>query len=294
MIRSKRKINVSTLLFILPVIIVLISLILYPVLVSIGYSITNKHLIRPNLEFVGLSNYISVLTDFSFYNSLFFSIKWTVFSMLGQLLVGTLLALCLDSIKVGKGVYRVLLIIPWAFPAIVIALVWKYLLNGVYGFIPNLLVETGITENIVQFLSNPTLVFPTILFINIWFGAPLIMVNVLAALQTIPQEQYEAAKIDGANNLQSFRYVTIPHISNVVGLLVILRTIWIFTNFDIVYLLTGGGPANTTRTLPIFAYNTGFGTMQLGKAAAISILMMILLVIVSSLFFKFLNKREKD
>lgn len=294
MLRSIRKMNFSSLLFILPVILVLVGLILYPVLVSIGYSFTNKHLIRPDLDFVGLSNYISVLTDSAFYDSLFFSLKWTVFSMLGQLLVGTIMALCLDAIELGKDLYRVLLIIPWAFPAIVIALVWKYLLNGVYGFIPNLLVETGVTETAIQFLSDPNLVFPTILFINIWFGAPLIMVNVLAALQTIPQEQYEAAKIDGANSWQVFWSITVPHIRNVIGLLVTLRTIWIFTNFDIVYLLTGGGPANTTRTLPIFAYNTGFGTMQLGRAAVISILMMLLLVIGSSIFLKYLNKREND
>ncbi|NOL95625.1 sugar ABC transporter permease, partial [Klebsiella pneumoniae] len=100
--------------------------------------------------------------------------------------------------------------------------------------------------------------FLCLVFINIWFGAPMIMVNVLSALQTVPEEQFEAAKIDGASSWQVFKFIVFPHIKVVVGLLVVLRTVWIFNNFDIIYLITGGGPANATTTLPIFAYNLGW------------------------------------
>src|SRR5699024_5281816 len=126
-------------------------------------------------------------------------------------------------------------IIPWAFPAIATAMTWKWLLNGIHGFVPTLLRDLGITPELIQFLSDKNLVLPTLIFINIWFGAPLILVNVYAALQTIPQDQYEAAQIDGASSWQSFRYVTAPHIRTVVGLLVVLRTVWVFNNFDIIY-----------------------------------------------------------
>lgn len=126
------------------------------------------------------------------------------------------------------------------------------------------MVQLGLCSTLPQFLSDSSLVFLTLVFINIWFGAPMIMVNVLSALQTIPQEQYEAAQIDGASAVQQFQHITMPHIKVVVGLLLVLRTIWIFNNFDLIYLITGGGPANATTTVPIYAYNMGWGSKLLG------------------------------
>lgn len=293
-VKKITKANLTSWLFILPAIVIVLSLLIYPVISSVGYSFTSKHLTRPVVEFVGFENYRKILSDPNFYKAFATSIKWTVLSLIGQVILGFILALSLNKIKIGKSLYRVLLIVPWAFPAIVIAIVWKYLLNGVYGFIPNLLLNIGLVEELPQFLSSANLVFPTILFINIWFGTPMIMVNVLSALQTIPEEQYEAAKIDGANRRQVFAKITLPHIKNVVGLLVVLRTIWIFINFDIVYLLTGGGPANSTTTLPIYAYNVGWGTKLLGRSSAVTILMLLFLVIICFLYFKVLNKWERE
>lgn len=294
MIKKLKNIDATTWLFILPAVFIVLALLIYPVISSIGYSFTSKHLTRPGVEFVGLGNYIKILGDSDFYRAFWMSIKWTFLSLTGQVLVGFILAISLNKISFGKGVYRVLLIVPWAFPAIVIAITWKYLLNGVYGYIPNLIMDLGITSELPQFLSSGQLIFPTILFINIWFGAPMIMVNVLSALQTIPMEQYEAAKIDGAGKWQVFTSITLPHIKNVIGLLIVLRTIWVFTNFDIVYLLTGGGPANSTTTLPIYAYNMGWGTKLLGRSSAVTILMLLFLVLICSLYFKILNKWEKE
>ena len=158
-----------------------------------------------------------------------------------------------------KKLYRTLLIVPWAFPTIVIAFSWQWILNGVYGYLPNLIVKLGLMNHVPGFLTESTWAFICLVFINIWFGAPMIMVNVLSALQTVPEEQFEAARIDGASSWQVFRFVILPHIKVVVGLLVVLRTVWIFNNFDIIYLITGGGPSNATTTLPIFAYNLGWG-----------------------------------
>ncbi|MGX6979548.1 carbohydrate ABC transporter permease [Vagococcus elongatus] len=289
-----KKINYTSWLFILPAILVIVSLLLYPVLSSVVYSFTSKHLTRPVSTFVGLQNYKKILADEQFYKAFFMSIKWTVASIGGQVILGFILAMLLNSIKIGKKMFRVLLIVPWAFPVVVIAVIWKFLLNGVYGFIPTMLVNLGLTDTLPQFLSSGTLVFPTILFVNLWFGTPMIMVNILSALQTIPEEQYEAAKMDGASTWQTFVSVTIPHISKVVGLLVILRTIWVFTNFDMVYLLTGGGPANVTMTLPIYAYKMGWGLKLLGKSSAITIIMLIFLLIVCSIYFYYSDKKEKE
>lgn len=213
---------------------------------------TTKHLIRLTYDFIGLENYKAVLADPNFFKAFLNSVLWTLGSLAGQLIIGFTGALAINRVNFGKGIYRTLMIIPWAFPSIVIALSWKWILNGVSGFIPNILVQLGICNELPQFLSDNSFVFLTLIFINIWFGAPMIMVNVLSALQTIPQDQYEAAQIDGASKVQQFWYITVPHIKVVVGLLVVLRTIWVFNNFDIIYLLTGGGPANATTTMPIY------------------------------------------
>lgn len=270
------------------------TLLVYPIFSSLYYSLTTKHLIKASYDFVGLANYQTVLTDPDFFKAFFTSIIWTVASLLGQILVGFTAALALNRVNHLKGVYRILMIIPWAFPSIVIALSWKWILNGVSGFLPNLLYEMGFASELPQFLSDSSLVFGTLIFINIWFGAPMIMVNVLSALQTIPQDQYEAAQIDGASKLQQFMYITVPHIKVVVGLLVVLRTIWVFNNFDIIYLITGGGPANATTTVPIYAYNMGWGTKLLGRSSAVTVLLLTFLLIVCFIYFTIIGRWEKE
>ncbi len=284
----------TSLCFILPAVIVVGALLLYPVVTSVFYSFTSKHLIKSKYDFVFLDNYIKVLTDPDFISAFFTSVKWTVVSLLGQVLVGFTAALALEKIKRGQAIYRTILIIPWAFPSIVIALSWKWILNGVYGFVPHMMVKLGLCQDIPQFFSSATLVFGTLVFINIWFGAPLIMVNVLSALQTVPKDQYEAAQIDGASGWQSFTHITLPHIRVVVGLLVVLRTIWVFNNFDTIYLITGGGPANLTATVPIYAYNVGWGLKQLGRSSAVTVLLLIFLLCVCRIYFKILDKWEKE
>lgn len=281
-------------LFVLPAIIVVGALFVYPICSSVFYSFTNKNLIRLNYSFVGIENYINILKDPSFWNAFFNSLKWTVLSLLGQLIVGFTAALALNKVKHLKGVYKTLLIIPWAFPSIVIAFSWTWILNGVYGILPNLLVDWGICDTPPQFLTQKTIAFIVLVLINIWFGAPMIMVNVLSALQTVPQDQYEAAKIDGASTLQEFLHITMPHIKLVMGLLVVLRTVWIFNNFDLIYLITGGGPAGSTQTVPLYAYEMGWGTKLLGKSSAVTVLLFVFLMIVCISYFAIMNRWEKE
>lgn len=280
--------------FVLPAIVVLGLLLLYPVVTSVFYSFTSKHLIKANYEFVFLKNYIDVLTDAKFWASFLTNIKWTIVSLFFQILVGFFAALALERIKMGKALYRTILIIPWAFPSIVIASSWKWILNGVSGFLPNTLVKLGLAESIPQLLSSAELVFPTMVFINVWFGAPLIMVNVLSALQTVPKDQYEAAQVDGASSRQSFLHITLPHIRVVMGLLVVLRTIWIFNSFDMIYLITGGGPGGLTQTVPIYAYNIGWGLKMLGRSSAVTVLLLIFLLLVCRVYFHLLDKWENE
>ncbi|OBX01830.1 carbohydrate ABC transporter permease [Gallibacterium genomosp. 1] len=286
--------NYTRWIFVLPAMIVVSVLFVYPFLSSIFYSFTNKNLIMPNWKFVGFDNYIAVINDPSFWLAFFNSILWTVFSLVGQVLVGFALAMALHRIRHLQWLYKILLIIPWAFPTIVIAFSWQWILNGVYGYLPNMIVKLGLMDIAPHFLSDSTWAFVSLVFINVWFGAPLIMVNVLSALQTVPQEQYEAAKIDGANAWQVFRHITLPHIKVVIGLLVVLRTVWVFNNFDIIYLITGGGPANSTMTLPIYAYNMGWGTKMLGRSSAVTVLLFIFLLLICFIYFKVISRWEKE
>jgi len=293
---KKKKINIDkiNLLFVLPAMLIVFLLLIYPIFSSIYFSFTSKNLIRPYYKWIWFDNFKFVLTNPEFYRAFLNSIKWTILSITGQLLVGFIAALSLNKIPKFSGFYRTLLIIPWAFPAIVIAFSWKWILNDVYGFIPNLLTQLHITKENINFLADPKTAFWIVLFINIWFGAPLFMVNILAALKTIPREQYEAAIVDGASSFQVFRYITIRHIRGVIGLLVVLRTIWVFNNFDLLYLLTGGGPSDLTTTLPIYAYKTGWNLKRLGTASAVTILLLLFLMAVCFGYFKLLNKWERE
>ena len=282
--------------FVGPAMLVVICLLIYPLLSTLIYSFTNKTMIRNAFDVVGLKNYIDILTDKEFYTAFGHTLLWTLCSVLGQLIVGFVGALALNRVRSGipKNLFRILVIIPWAFPAIATAMTWKWLLNGIYGYVPTLLQNLGITQETLQFLSDKNLVLPTLIFINIWFGAPLILVNVYAALQTIPRDQYEAAQIDGASSWQSFRYVTAPHIRTVVGLLVVLRTVWVFNNFDIIFMITGGGPAGASTTMPLSIYGTGWAGRLVGKASAASILLLLFLVILCLLYFSVINRWEKE
>ncbi len=294
--RTKSKRDIGRWMWVLPAIVLVICLFLYPLASQIFYSFTNKTLIKPSYVIKGLMNYESILTDRNFWMALWTSVKWTVCSLVFQILTGFTAALALNSIKnkVAKQIYRILLVIPWAFPTIAIAIIWKWLLNGIYGFIPTLLVDLGICEKLPQFLSTPEMVLPTLVMINVWFGFPLIMVNVLAALQTVPQEQYEAAQIDGARRWHSFLYITMPHIKNVIGLLVVLRTIWVFNSFDIIYMITGGGPASVSTTLPIYIYNLGWVNKYVGKSSAAAVILLFILLSICVLYFSVLNRWEKE
>lgn len=289
-----KKHNYTRWLFVLPALIVVLALFVYPISSSIYFSFTSKHLIKQDYQWVGLTNYTELLKDPQLWAALGNSVKWTVMSLFGQIFVGFTAAIALNHVKHLKSFYRILLIIPWAFPTIVIALAWKWILNGVYGFLPNLLMDMGITEGLPQFFVGSTWPFLVVVGINIWFGAPLIMVNVLSALQTVPQDQYEAARIDGARDWQSFLYITVPHIKMVVGLLVVLRTVWVFNNFDIIYLITGGGPAGTTMTLPIYAYNMAWTSKLLGRSSAVTVMIFFLLMAVCLCYFKVISRWEKE
>lgn len=280
--------------FIAPAMVLTIVLLAWPICMSIYYSFTNKSLLGKPVEFVGLSNYVSVLQNSEFYISLWNTVVYTVLSLSLQLLFGFIVALALNRITRFKGLFRTLCLIPWAFPMIIVSFTWSYLLNDIYGIVNGKLLAWGIVSQPIQFLADPKLAMITVSLINVWFGVPLFAINILASLQTIPKELYEAAEMDGATVWQRFRFITLPFVRVVVGLLIILRTIWIFNSFDLIFLLTGGGPGVSTQTMPIFAYRMGWTLYSLGRSSAVTILLLIILAVACTIYFKVLDHWESE
>lgn len=280
--------------FIAPAMVVTIVLLAWPICMSIYYSFTNKSLLGKPVGFVGLSNYVSVLQNSEFYISLWNTVVYTVLSLSLQLLFGFIVALALNRITRFKGLFRTLCLIPWAFPMIIVSFTWSYLLNDIYGIVNGKLLAWGIVSQPIQFLADPKLAMITVSLINVWFGVPLFAINILASLQTIPKELYEAAEMDGATVWQRFRFITLPFVRVVVGLLIILRTIWIFNSFDLIFLLTGGGPGVSTQTMPIFAYRMGWTLYSLGRSSAVTILLLIILAVACTIYFKVLDHWESE
>ncbi len=230
--------------------------------------------------FIGFGNYIDVLKKGDFFDGLWKSLYFTVPSIFFKLLLGLAAALVLNRPFRGRNIIRTWLFIPWTIPrfAVAIMFIWFFRRGGGLDL---MLYQFGVNP---PFWLGPKMVMPTMIFVNVWKGFPFFMVGILAGLQSIPREIYEAAAIDGANKVQIFWRITLPLLKNVVLILVILSTIWTFSEFDVIYLMTQGGPGTASETLPILTYVRAFRLYDMGEAAAISVLTLpIFLVLILSL-----------
>jgi multiple sugar transport system permease protein len=254
-------------LWILPVILILGSLLITPLIWTIWLSFQDKT-VGGEAIFTGLKNYINVLKQGDFFDGLWKSSYFTIPSIFFKLLLGLIAALILNKPFKGRNIIRTSLFIPWTIPRFAVAIIFIWFFrNG--GGLDLILTKFGITP---PFWLGPKMVMPTMIYINVWKGFPFFMVGILAGLQSIPREIYEAASIDGANSFQKFWYVTLPLLRNVILILVVLSTIWTFSEFDVIYLITQGGPGTASQTLPILTYVRAFRLYDMGEAAAISVL----------------------
>jgi multiple sugar transport system permease protein len=279
--------------FLAPGVCVLALILAYPIVSNFALSVTDAHLMYRGVHWAGLENFRTVLGDPGFWNALRNSVVWTAGSVALQLALGLGAALMLDGQIRARGVFRSLLIIPYAFPPITMAFLWRWLLNSLYGIYNYVLVWVGVVRQPVAWFLDPTLAMVTIIGVNVWFGYPLMMLAILAGLQAIPRDFYEVAQIEGASYLQTLRHVIWPSIAKIVGIMVVLRSIWVFNNFDLVFLLTGGGPMNATETLPLYAYRTGWQVYHIGRSAAIGVLLFGLVGLMALLYFRTLRLEEE-
>jgi ABC-type sugar transport system permease subunit len=277
-----------TLLLLLPSLILMIVVIGYPMIQGFWYSFTNGSLLKAG-KFVGLRNYGKLLTDPSFWHALRFSLYFAVANIVGCYSLGLGLALLLQKDFPGRGLFRVLLLLPWIVPSLVAIVSWRWMINDDKALFNQIIVFFG--GDPVYFLSSSNWTIAMVIVIKIWRSFPFMLLSLLAALQTIDRTLYEAADIDGATKWQSFRHVTMPAISGISVVLCLLMTVWTVNDFDTPWLLAQGGPANATENLVVLAYRYTFARNDVGMGAAVSFVTLAILMVIFTVVLRL--QREK-
>ncbi|WP_245530559.1 carbohydrate ABC transporter permease [Pseudothermotoga thermarum] len=245
-----------------------------------------------NPRFIGFQNYVSVLNDPWFLTYVLNTIVWIGFSVLFQFVFGLILALLLNKPFFGRSVYMGLVFYPWSLSGFVIGLLWSWLLNGQFGVLNDILLKIGIIRSSVSFLSDPKLAMFSVIMVNVWYGIPFFAIMLLAALQAIPQELYEAAAIDGAGLWKQFLTITLPSLKPTIVNSVLLRIIWVMNFPDIIYGMTRGGPAGVTTTLSVYMINIVYYRNDFGKAAAVGVIITLILLSFTVLYLALLGRDE--
>lgn len=274
---TKRKL--LGIIFILPTILLIGVFILYPVISNLILSFTDARLMKSEFNFIGFENYIKLFSSKMFLKYTWNTVIWTVFSVAGQLILGLGLALLINREMRGGTLLRSFLLIPYVVPAVAIALITKWIFNGDYGIASKWLQDLSLIDYKQSPLAIINGAMAVLIIMNVWRSYPFPMLIYWAALRGINKEIYEAANVDGANKLQAFRYITLPQLRNTTIVLIILRIVWTATYFDLIWMITGGGPAGSTTHLPIVIYQASFGTFRIGYASAISMLLGLVLFI---------------
>jgi multiple sugar transport system permease protein len=272
----------------LPTVALIAAVVLYPMISTMWLAFFDESLLRPNdpTEFVGLDNFRRLVTDGDFWKIVLNSIVLTAGAVAGEVIIGMIIALAVNASYRGRGLFRTLNILPWVIPSFVTAFVWIWLLHPQFGPVNALLQLLHIINEPIAWLSNGTTAMISLIAVYVWKGLPWTFLVLLAGLQTIPEDWYEAAKVDGASPWQMFRHITLPALRYVLVIVLVLRTIWTFNSFDMVYLLTGGGPARATLTLPMRVYTAGFREYDIGMSSAIAAVMVVLVVLLSVLMLR--------
>jgi len=271
---------------ILPSLILITLLNLVPLVEGFIISVQRQNMIRPNpTAFVGFRHYHQALFEEDIlWASLGRTLIWTAGSVIGGYIVALLLALLLNRDIWGRSLFRALLLVPWVMPDVATALLWKWLYADQYGVINHLLLAIGLASKPVQWLAEPRLAMASVIIVQIWKLTPVMFIVLLAALQNVPKELHEAAELDGAGAMQRFRFVTFPVIRPTSVIITLLASIWTFQSFDIVYLLTGGGPADATQILSTLIYQKAFWASTIGYASALGMLMLVCLMLLSVIY----------
>ncbi|WP_410513774.1 sugar ABC transporter permease [Paenibacillus sp. BR2-3] len=282
------------LLLLLPTIVILLGLLLYPFLYSIYLCFVDLNLTKPwvGTEFVGLNNFTTVLKDNEFWLSMETTLYFAVFSVAASMILGLAAALLFNVKFRLRGLGRSLLLIPWAMPGVVNAMIWQTMLHPNYGLLNGVLLKTGLISNPVNWLSDPKLALASVIMAQVWTSFPFVALMYLAALQSISGELIEAAKIDGAGSVRIFKDIVVKLLVPVTLVLLVLRTIDSFRVFDLVFAMTKGGPANSTQLSGLYLYKQGFMFSNFGLGSAGSYILTGFILLFVLMYMRILRKKD--
>ncbi len=276
-----------------PGLLLILALTIYPVGYSVWLSLLEKHSFFPEQRFIGLDNYIYLWSDAEFWTSLWYGVVYSVWTIILQILLGVAAALILHESFPGRNLARGIVLFPYMIPTIVAVILWKWLLNDTYGLLNYALMALGIMRDPISWLGADHIML-SLIIVSVWQFFPFVLLAVLARLQTIPPELYEAAEVDGASAVRRFLHVTLPHIRGILFVVILLRSIWMFTKFDTVWLMgEGAGAGRFIRTLPVYAYMRTLTYYQAGLGAALAVVMFGILMVSTVIYFG-LFRREAD
>ncbi|UCH92652.1 MAG: sugar ABC transporter permease [Candidatus Aminicenantes bacterium] len=275
---SRQNDTCFTLMLVMPSILIIAALTLFPIVYNFYLSFFRKHAFLDNKTFIGLKNYASLIGSPEFWAAFKNGFIYASSTIVLQVVLGMAAALILNERLKGKNVMRGIFLFPYLMPTIVVIILWKWLLNASYGFFNYILMAAGIIEKPLVWFSGDTIML-TLVLISTWQFFPFVMVTVLARLQTIPRDLYRAARVDGAPTISRFIHITLPQLRNVLLTVILLRSIWMFTKFDTVWLLSGKEAIGKyIQTIPVLTYRRTFNYLQAGMGAALSVILFILLL----------------
>jgi multiple sugar transport system permease protein len=278
--------------FMMPPLIIIGLVSIYPLAYGIRLSFTDMHLFFGTSRSFTIGNYVEILTDPSLWAAAYRNLIWVTGSILLHFSLGLTVALLLNRPLRGKLIFQTLLIAPWACSVVASVYAWKWLLDPNYGIINHTLWMLGVLPRTMRWFSSPSLAMFTTMAVYVWARLPFMILALYAALQSIPSSDYEVAQLEGASPLQVLWYVILPRLKVVFAVVLLLRSIWIFNNFNFIFLGTGGGPGERTVILPLYVYRLAWVDYLIGKGCAVTVVMFGLLIIIVAIYFKLLKLSE--
>lgn len=284
---KKEKFNFAPYILILPACLLMGLIMIYPLGKVFYLSFQHYNPTKPFTNgFAGLDNFITIFTKKEFYNALGVSAKFVAYEVVLQLIFGMIVALILNQKFKGRGFFRALTFIPWALSGVLTAVLWSIMFNQHFGVLNDLLAKLGIIKEPIAWLANTKFVLGSVIVAELWRGIPFFAISLLAAMQGLPDDIYEAARVDGSTKLQTFRFITLPMLKNTIVLTTLLRTIWEFNSVDLIYSLTGGGPVGKTTTLSMLIANQAIKTSNYGYGSALSVVSFAILAVIAVIYMK--------
>lgn len=291
MTRRGRRFDWSSLFLILPFVAILSLFFIFPVILTVRNAFSSLTFIGTPSVFVGFAQFERVISDRQFWDSLGRSGIWVIGNAALQTLVAFFFALLVHHKLSRSSWIQILILLPWIIPTVAVAVIGTWLMNTSFGVVNYILVQLGVVERAINAFGDPSLALGSLIILNSWRWFPFFFVVILGALKTVPQELYEAAAIDGASGAQVFKAITLPLVSRILGIVGLIGTLWSFNIFDTIFLVTRGGPADSSLTAPLYVYQLAFHAFQMGRSSAASIVLMLLLALFVILYYNLVVRK---